>query len=1582
MNLVEFLQDISLKGVKLWCDGEKLRTGGSQEVLTPDVIAQLKQHKTEILQLLHEQPDILQVYPLSYGQTGLRFLWELAPQSYTYNLSFALRIYSQVDLAILQQTFEVLRTRHPMLRSTFPKLGQELVQQVHQNQSLDFLEIDASSWSEDELQAKVVEAHRHPFDLETQPVMRIRWFSHSERDHILLLTIHHIAWDGWSMSSILKELPEIYQAQQAGVERSLPQIDCCYQDYVSWQRKLLAGSEGERLWGYWQQKLAGELPVLNLLTDRPRPPIQTYNGAAYPFKLSQKLTKQLKELAQEEEATLYMVLLAAFQILLSRYTGQEDILVGSPTYGRSRPEFVPIVGYFVDQVVIRGNLSGNPCFKDFLLQGRQTVIGALAHQDYPFSLLVQRLQLEQDSSRSPLFQAYFILQNFQGAQNVQKLLSSRKKTVVNWAGWEVEPLALAQYESLFDLTLEMSEEDSSMLGLLKYNTDLFDEQTIAKMANHFENLLAGIVSNPEQRVVELPLLSEAERQQILVEWNNTKKDYPAEKCIYELFETQVEQTPEAIAVVFEEQQLTYSQLNSRANQLAHYLQGLGVKPETLVGICVERSVEMVVGLLAILKAGGAYVALDPNYPTARLAQILEDGELHLVLTDSNSQFHLPETKTPVLDINKANTVEKQTNVVSNVNPQNLAYVLYTSGSTGRPKGVAIEHRSPVSLLHWAREVYSQEELSGVLASTSICFDLSVFELFVPLSWGGKVILAENALHLPELPAAAEVSLINTVPSAARELIRSQSIPSGVKTVNLAGEPLENQLVQQLYGQATIKAVYNLYGPSEDTTYSTYGLMEKGGRDAPTIGRPISNTLVYILDSNFQPVPIGVPGEMYIAGEGLARGYLKQAELTAEKFIFWNGKRLYKTGDLARYQRNGQIQFLGRLDHQVKIRGYRIETGEIQAILNEHPQVKETVVLAREDKFGTKGLVAYIVVESETPEVSETEQIYKLKQYLKERLPEYMIPSRFVLLPQLPLTPNGKVDRKALPVPEMVSSVSTEYVAPETEAEKVLTEIWKEVLGIEKVGIYDNFFKVGGDSIITIQIVTRAQKAGIQLTTKQLLQNQTIAEQAAVAGAMASVQHQQGLVTGEIPLTPIQHWFFEQNLQQMYHFNQSLLLSVSPQIKPDLLSKVVEKILEHHDALRLRYHKTSNYWQQINSGVSESIPFHVVDLSKLSETEQLTLLEQTATAQQASLNLTNGPIMRVVLFNLGSQVEGRLLIIIHHLAVDGVCWRILLEDLFEAYNQLSKGESIKLPEKTTAFQDWAVRLVEYGQSQKLQQELDYWLNQPWSGIVSLPIDYPEGKANNTVGNAVNVTQTLSQEQTTALLQEVPSAYNTQINDVLLTGLVVSLGEWMGTETVLIDLEGHGREELFADVDLSRTVGWFTSMFPVKLQLSSEEIGEVLKSVKEQLRKIPDRGIGYGILRYLNQDEQIRTQLAALPPAEVSFNYLGQFKSSQSQQVNWQRAWESVGANHSPQINRTHLLDINALIVEGQLQIIWTYNSCIHKDTTIVNLAENYIETVQNIISHCQSLEVGGYTPSDFSMVNLSQEKLDRLIAKFN
>jgi non-ribosomal peptide synthase protein (TIGR01720 family) len=778
---------------------------------------------------------------------------------------------------------------------------------------------------------------------------------------------------------------------------------------------------------------------------------------------------------------------------------------------------------------------------------------------------------------------------------------------------------------------------------------------------------------------------------------------------------------------------------------------------------------------------------------------------------------------------------------------------------------------------------------------------------------------------------------------------------------------------------------HVYGPTESTTFASWHLVQEVPEGVTTIpiGRPLSNTQIYLLDNQMHPVPVGVPGELYIGGDGLARGYLNRPELNAERFIvnpFSNepGAHLYKTGDLARYQPDGNIEFLGRLDDQVKIRGFRIELGEIEAVLGQHPAVNETVVMVREDVPGNKRLVAYLLTkESPAPSMQE------LHHFLKQQLPEYMVPNAFVLLDALPLTSNGKVNRRALPAPDTTRpELAGTYVAPRTSVEELLTGIWSDVLRLEKVGIHDNFFELGGDSILSIQIIARANQAGLKLTPKQLFQYQTIAELATVTGTTSVFQAEQGLVTGEVLLTPIQRWFFEQEFAEPHHWNQAMLLEVRQRLDPALLSQVVQQLLIHHDALRLRFVFSKSGWQQVNALPDEVVPCTRVDLSVLPEAEQRPAIEAAATELQASLNLESGPLVRVALFDLGPNQPNRLLLVIHHLAVDGVSWRILLEDLHRAYQQLSHGEAMKLPPKTTSFQNWAQCLTEYAKSPALEQELDYWLDSSRSAVAPLPVDYPASKDANTVTSACNVSVSLSAEETRALLQEVPKAYHTQINDVLLTAVVQSFAQWSGTRCLLVNLEGHGREEILEAVDLSRTVGWFTTIFPVVLELQADAPGEALKSVKEQLRRIPNRGIGYGLLRYLKKDVAITEKLRALPQAEVSFNYLGQFDQVLSPDALFQLAKESSGSEHSQRNSRSHLLDVNGLIVEGQLHLDWIYSSNLHQRATIEGLAQNFVVALRSLITHCQSPETGGYTPSDFPEINLNQEKLDEVLAEID
>ncbi|MEM7580965.1 MAG: condensation domain-containing protein, partial [Cyanobacteria bacterium P01_A01_bin.80] len=775
---------------------------------------------------------------------------------------------------------------------------------------------------------------------------------------------------------------------------------------------------------------------------------------------------------------------------------------------------------------------------------------------------------------------------------------------------------------------------------------------------------------------------------------------------------------------------------------------------------------------------------------------------------------------------------------------------------------------------------------------------------------------------------------------------------------------------------------NGYGPTENTTFTcSYQIRKPLSLDVSVpIGKPIANTQIYILDNYLQPLPIGVPGELCVGGDGLARGYLNRPELTEEKFISnpfdsAGSSRLYKTGDKARYLPDGNIEFLGRIDNQVKIRGFRIELSEIEVFLTQQPQVRDAVVIAREDKQGRKNLVAYVVSEEEQPSSSE------LRSLLKDKLPDYMVPASVTFLKALPITPNGKVDRRALPEPEFEINHLNEFVSPNTDTEKILVKIWCDVLLLETVSIHDNFFELGGDSIIGIQIVARANQAGLKLTPKQLFGYQTIAELATVAVTTTSQEAEQGKVTGVVPLTPIQHWFFERNLPEPHHFNQSVLLEVPFNIQSELLEQALQKLLYHHDALRLRFVEQDGKWQQYNSDVvGDGILLPKVDLSDLTQAEQSKVIELKAEEIQRSLNLADGSLLSVVLFNLGKSSPGRLLIVVHHLAVDGISWRILLEDLSRIYKQLDSGNKIQLSAKTTSFKDWSIQLQEYALTQELHREVDYWLDSG-SLVTPLPLDFPGVVSENTVASSRIVSVSLTQEQTRSLLQDVPRAYNTQVNDVLLSALVQNFAEWTGDDSLLVELEGHGREDLFENIDLSRTVGWFTSIFPISLRLPGiHHPGDVLKSIKEQLRSIPNKGIGYGILRYLSPDTSIKKQLSLLPQAQVSFNYLGQFDQNDLTSVGWRYARESSGSIHSSGGQRRHLLNVNGLVIGGKLQLEWKYSSAFHSQGTVENLANNYVKILLSIIDHCLSPEAGGYTPSDFPEFGLNQEALDEILAE--
>ncbi|MGH7773246.1 MAG: amino acid adenylation domain-containing protein, partial [Candidatus Binatia bacterium] len=1052
--------------------------------------------------------------PLSFSQGRMWFLHQLAPESGAYNMAAPLRLTGTMNKVALERSLNEMIRRHESLRTIFPNVGGRPVQVITPAENVKMPELDLRMVPEakrlKEARRLLTEEARRPFDLDRGPLFRLLLVQLGEEDHVLQLSMHHVISDQWSLGVIGRETASLYNSFCGILPASMNQSPIQYADFVAWQGQRLRGETLEAQLSYWKKQLAG-LEALKMPTDHPRPSVQTFHGAHVTLDLPKSLIEGLQKLSVQEGVTPYMTLLACFKTLLYRYTGQEDIAIGSPIANRNWLAIEGIIGTFVNTLVLRTDLSGNPTFRELLGRVREIALGAYAHQETPFDKLVEELQPERDLSRSPLVQVFFNLQN--APIREVNLLG------LSWTPFEIDPWA-----SQFDISLSIDTEITQKMMLI-YNSDLYEAATMARMLGQYLRLLKAIA--PEVRISQLELLTEAERHQLLVEWNDTERDYPKDTCLHQLFEAQVERTPDAVAVVFEDQQLTYRELNARSNQMAHYLRTLGVGPEVLVGVRMERSLEMVVGLLGIMKAGGAYAPLDPDYPSQRIEFMLEDSKATVLLTQTQLANFLPDHGLHVVRMDrdwKAIARESQENPPPLAEPHNLAYVIYTSGSTGKPKGVQITHKSLVNFLESMRQEPGLTDQDVLLSVTTISFDIAGLELYLPMIVGGRVVLvsrkvAADGTRLIELLENSGITVMQATPATWHLLLQAGWAGTPKLKILCGGEALSPDLAEALLLRGV--SMWNLYGPTETTIWSTSW---KVGEGPVSMGRPIANTQIYLLDSNLQPVPIGVPGELHIGGVGLARGYLNRPELTAEKFIpnpFSKepGARLFKTGDLACYLPNGNIKFLGRLDNQVKLRGFRIEIGEIEAALDQHPAVRETVVMAREDGLGDpsgslrtgKRLVAYVVLHpGQVAEVSE------LQNFLKQKLPEYMIPSALVYLDTIPRTPNGKIDRAALPVPEQTRPESeTTYAAPRDTLEFELAKIWEKILGIHPVGVRDNFFDLGGHSLLGVRLFTQIETIfGKHLPLATLFQAPTVEQ-------LANILRQEGWSAPWSSLVPIQ-----------------------------------------------------------------------------------------------------------------------------------------------------------------------------------------------------------------------------------------------------------------------------------------------------------------------------------------------------------------------------------------------------------------------------------------------------------------------------
>jgi len=1459
-------------------------------------------------------------YPLSYGQQALWFVHQLDRLSAAYNVHIAFRIHSPLDVSALRSAFQAIVDRHAPLRSTFAERSGVPFQRVAERIEVAFSVHDARALDATALRRRLLEEVHRPFDLEHGPVFRVGLFR-TQDAYDLIVTAHHVVVDMWSTIIILEELARHYpRATMPGT------LALEYRDYVRWQNDMLHGEDGESLFRYWRDTLRGDLPVLDLPLDRPRPPVQTFHGRSRRFLIDTPIHTNLHSLAREGRSTQFAVLVAAFQAFLHRLTGQDDVLVGAPTAARSQPEWDALVGHFANPVVMRATFGDDPTFRELCRRAGAAVVGAIEHQDFPFPLLVERLQIVRDAARSPLFQAMISFERPHRAEgrNSPAFVFGDEPVRRALGQLEIEPIPLLGDSAQFDLTLVLRESETNLFATLEYNTDLFNDSTIDRWIRHFLVLLEGATKDPDIRVSALPLVEAEELVRLARSSESRNGSLNSSRLVDKAIAETAHCYPNAVAIIDGLRSLSYSELRGRVENLARRLSGLGVGAGDRVGLFAERSVDAVIMMLAILEAGAAWLPLDPSLPKARLNALVEDARPRFVLAPSSLVGQAP---------GRAISLEVEAPLVPPADPLGNApaYLMYTSGSTGRPKGVVVPNFALASHAVATAGRYELAPSDRVLHFASLAFDVAIEEIFPTLLAGATIVVrppgdVPTITEFDALLREQRVTVVNLPASYWHEWVAEidrgrVEIPPHLRLVVVGSERLlPASLSAWTQNVGSRVRLLNAYGTTETAITSTvYDAGLNAGRDTAkvAIGKPLQGVRVYVVDSRMQLLPVGVPGEALIGGEGIALGYLTQPGETAERFIpdpFHEspGARCYRTGDRMHWRPDGNLEFLGRLDEQIKIRGFRVEPGEVEAALRRHPVVTDAAVVGH--RVEDRVLLAAFI----TPEKVDVEH---LKSFLTARLPNYLVPSMFVPLRALPRTASGKIDRRALPsLGEGTASGSRTERSVGTRAESALCRIWSEVLAVPNVGVNDNFFALRGDSILAIQVIARARREGLRLTVQQFLRNPTVLALAALAEEAGIALAEQGPVVGEAPLTPIQRWFVEQASPEPHHDNQAVLLELREPSNIHALEAAIWQLIEHHDALRLRLIGD----KQRFVAPQGPVPFERVVLGG-------DVLEDAVARVQTSLDLVTGPVFRAVLFE-DPGAQPRLLLCAHHLAIDGVSWRILLEDLATAYQSQSSGERAILPPKTTSFKYWAERLFEYAQSKQLHDEAKLWLDPRLLAASDAPTD------PGLEGEAQSVIASLSPKETQTLLQAVPAGHGMRIDDILLAALgkalkVLKPGPW------LVDVEGHGREELFDDVDLSRTVGWFTTVYPLLL-----ESGAGPAMVRDARRNLPHGGISYGVLRYL----AAHSELSAIR-SDVCFNYLGQFDQALSTGGPFKLAGEALRACRSPRARRSYALEINALVSDGCFSVMFTHVEAQHSHAVVERLAATFLEALRELTS---------------------------------
>ncbi|AYM19771.1 hypothetical protein At15955_47860 (plasmid) [Agrobacterium tumefaciens] len=1475
--------------------------------------------------------------PLSYAQNRQWALAQLEPDSPLYNIPFALKIRGALDFEILSHALELMAQRQDMLRSRFVSVDGKPF--VETDPEMTF-RIVPEEIGDRELEAALLDCARRPFDLAVAPLLRIHAFRNGPQDHVLLFILHHIIGDALSAEILLNDVATFYASLLKNAAPPNGALPLQYADFAVWQREQDTTNEVD----YWRRTLAGAPPLLELPTDFVRPAIQGFSGDSIRFSLDAVLLAKLRKLCDQQGATLFMGMLTAFSTLLQRASGMRDIVIGTPVSERFHPDLENVIGMFANTLAIRLQTQGGESFNEALKATRNTALSAFANQAAPFEKVVDALSLPRTWSHNPLFQAMLV-----------STVETRREAI-SLAGMEWERLALPDTSSRVDLTLFIHETAEELSCRLEYRSDLFRRTTMESLSEALVVLLEKIVEHPDVPLERLSLLS-GSQQKRLRQWNETGAVFqPQWRCLHDFVKASAEANPQAIAVTDQDKNLSYAELDRRADRLASGLAAAGISRGKRVGIRLERSVELVVAILAVLRTGAAYVPLDPRYPADRIEFIAVDADLALILVSTEDDISTVAQNFRCMTPGMLENLAGGAVPTPATSESDLAYIIYTSGSTGKPKGVAIEHRNAVAFVQWCLHSFTGDQLSGVLASTSICFDLSIFEIFATLAAGGRIFMVDDLFAFPGAPFSGDVTLVNTVPTPMSELLKLGPLPESVKTVCLAGEPLPRELVARIYANDHVESLYNLYGPSEDTTYSTVAPVPKSG-EWFGIGVPIANTRAYVLDGEMNEVPVGIPGELFLSGSGLARGYWNRPGQTAERFLpnpfaDCNEHRvLYQTGDVVRRRDDGGLDYMGRGDRQLKLNGFRIEPGEIEAVLLQQEGVHEAVAGLWRDASNHPRLAMWVAGDP-------TLEIARLVAILRQRLPEHFIPVLATRLDALPRLPNGKLDRSALPDPAAFGERATETASPLNDQEDVLAQIWQGLLGCGDIRRNDNFFSLGGDSILAIQLVSQARQKGLKMTPRDVFLHPTLASLAEATRAESTATAGNGHADDEATLGAIQRWLLDQELPDLAHWNQGLILKPTRPLDPDRLEKAIFRVIDEHRSLRARFLRQNGQWQQKFAPLSAMSPMQRLAAADENDVTDL------ASKLHAGFDLGAGPLFGTIFATLPDG-SGRLILAAHHLIVDGVSWRMIVADIERHYLETGTIRS-----GTVAAGSWNSRL---SGSALFDGEEEYWRCICEEDVQALPLDNESG--SNTQSGAVTYRQTIDAETTRQLLRDVPECFSIASNEVLVAALYLALRQWSRKPRLRLEMESHGRPHLFEDIDVSETVGWLTALYPVLFDTPDEATPDrLLLDVKDTLRRIPNNGVGFGVLKYLrNKGERLD-----YGKPQVRFNYLGQMDAMFAADSLFAPSGITSGPMYGPDNPRDAILEINAMVVRGQLQLQWVYGAQLHSEDTIRTLAGHFRDNLETLIQHCLNGSGAGFSPSDFPLMDLGQDELDNLL----